>query len=282
MTVTRIGAVCLGLVLLAVAPGRVSAQDPTEIAFWSMVKESKKAADIKAYLEAYPRGTYAEAARQRLSELERMPPPPRPPPAPRPSPQPASPSTPSPYSPSPSAGVPALTDASVIREVQERLYNLNYDIGVINGRLTEETRNAIRQWQNNMQRPPKGDMDLEDLTLLRNIPLPAIWGAIAFGDRGASSVVWNRGSRQDAVAAARSDCRSRNKGVDCKVLSAAENACGALGFYMAGGSWGAYAIVRPTLGQATAVALEQCRAQARRPDACGVRITFCADGSHQQ
>jgi hypothetical protein len=125
-------------------------------------------------------------------------------------------------------------------------------------------------------------MDLEDLTLLRNIPLPAIWGAIAFGDRGASSVVWNRGSRQDAIAAARSDCRSRNKGVDCKVLSAAENACGALGFYMAGGSWGAYAIVRPTLGQATAVALEQCRAQARRPDACGVRITFCADGSHQQ
>jgi peptidoglycan hydrolase-like protein with peptidoglycan-binding domain len=282
VTVTRIGALCLGLVLLAVAPGRVGAQDPTEIAFWSMVKESKKAADIKAYLEAYPRGTYAEAARQRLSELERMPPPPRPPPAPRPSPQPASPSTPSPYSPSPSAGVPALTDASVIREVQERLYNLNYDIGVINGRLTEETRNAIRQWQNNMQRPPKGDMDLEELTLLRNIRLPAIWGAIAFGDRGASSVVWNRGSRQDAVAAAHSDCRSRNKGADCKVLSAAENACGALGFYMAGGSWGAYAIVRPTLGQATAVALEQCRAQARRPDACGVRITFCADGSHQQ
>jgi peptidoglycan hydrolase-like protein with peptidoglycan-binding domain len=179
-------------------------------------------------------------------------------------------------------GVPALTDASVIREVQERLYNLNYDVGAINGRLTEETRNAIRQWQNNMQRPQKGDMDLEELTVLRNIRLPAIWGAIAFGDRGASAVVWNRGSRQDAVAAARSDCRGRNKGVDCKVLSAADTACGALGFYMAGGSWGAYAIVRPTLGQATAVALDQCREQARRPDACGVRITFCADGSHQQ
>ena len=70
-------------------------------------------------------------------------------------------------------GVPALTDASVIREVQERLYNLNYDIGAINGRLTEETRNAIRQWQNNMQRPQKGDMDLEELTVLRNIRLPA-------------------------------------------------------------------------------------------------------------
>jgi len=282
VTVARIGALCLGLALLVAAPGGAGAQDPTEVAFWSMVKESKKAADIKAYLEAYPRGTYAEAARQRLSELERMPPPPPPPAASRPSPEPASPTRPAPYAPSPSGGTPALTDASVVREVQERLYNLNYDVGAINGRLTEETRNAIRQWQSNMQRPQRGDMDLEDLTLLRNIRLPTIWGAIAFGERGASAVVWNRGSRQDAVAAARNDCRGRNKGVECKALSAAENACGALGFYMAGGSWGAYAIIRPTLGQATAVALDQCRGQARRPDACGVRITFCADGSHQQ
>jgi|SoiMethySBSTD1v2_1073268.scaffolds.fasta_scaffold199198_2 peptidoglycan hydrolase-like protein with peptidoglycan-binding domain len=281
VAVTRFGVFCLALALLAV-PGPTNAQDPTEVAFWSMVKESRKAADIKAYLEAYPRGTYAEAARQRLSELERLPAPPPRPPQPQRSPEPASP-TPAPYSPPPSAvGVPALTDAQVIREVQERLYNLNYDVGSINGRLTEETRTAIRQWQNNMQRPQKGDMDLEELTVLRNIRLPAIWGAIAFGDRGASAVVWNRGSRQDAVAAARTDCRGRNKGAECKALSAAETACGALGFYMAGGSWGAYAIVRPTLGQATAVALEQCRQQARRPDACGVRITFCADGSHQQ
>ena len=165
------------------------------------------------------------------------PPPPRAPPPSQRLPEPASPSRPSPPSPS-SVGVPALTDASVIREVQERLYNLNYDVGAINGRLTEETRNAIRQWQNNMQRPQKGDMDLEELTVLRNIRLPAIWGAIAFGDRGASAVVWNRGSRQDAVSAARSDCRGRNKGVECKVLSAADTACGALGFYMAGGCLG--------------------------------------------
>ena len=65
MAVTRVGALCLALALLA-APGAAKAQDPTEVAFWSMVKESRKAADIKAYLEAYPRGTYAEAARQRL------------------------------------------------------------------------------------------------------------------------------------------------------------------------------------------------------------------------
>ena len=65
-------------------------------------------------------------------------------------------------------------------------------------------------------------------------------------------------------------------------VSAPNAACGALGFYMAGNSWGAYAVVAPTLGKATGDALNQCRQQGRRPDACGVRITFCADGSHQQ
>ena len=73
MIATRIGALCLGLALLAASASGARAQDPTEVAFWSMVKESKRAADIKAYLEAYPRGAYAEVARQRLSELERMP-----------------------------------------------------------------------------------------------------------------------------------------------------------------------------------------------------------------
>jgi hypothetical protein len=46
--------------------------------------------------------------------------------------------------------------------------------------------------------------------------------------------------------------------------------------------WGAYAIVRPTLGQAMDLALSQCRTQAKKPEACGNRLTFCADGSHKQ
>jgi hypothetical protein len=43
---TRIGAFCLGLALLAAGAGGARAQDPTEVAFWSMVKESKRAVDI--------------------------------------------------------------------------------------------------------------------------------------------------------------------------------------------------------------------------------------------
>ena len=228
MIATRIGALCLGLALVAAGAGGARAQDPTEVAFWSMVKESKRAADIKAYLEAYPRGAYAEVARQRLSELERMPaPPPRPPPPAQRPPERASPSPPSPSS----VGVPALTDASVIREVQERLYNLNYDVGTINGRLTEETRNAIRQWQNNMQRPQKGDMDLEELTVLRNIRLPATWGAIAFGDanihvhdRFQTALKWNR---ELSLILCRNDAAETfNETPDCR----AGRNCAGIGF----------------------------------------------------
>ena len=288
MGITRIGGPCLLLVvalLVAVAASSdaVWAQDPTEVAFWSMVKESKRAADVRAYLEAYPRGAFAEAARRRLSELEASPTP-----SPSPGPTPPRP-TPSPSpSPPPSTGDnrPALTDSSVVREVQERLYNLNYDIASINGRLTDDTRKAIREWQANTGRPQTGDMTMDELVALRNARLPSTWGALAYAARGASSTVWNRHSRQEAVNAALEDCRTRNNGNACKVVSAANNACGALGFYTGRvGStthWGAYAIVRPTLGQATELALNECRQQAKSPNGCGIRITFCADGSHKQ
>jgi hypothetical protein len=127
---------------LAVPVGPARAQDPTEVAFWSMVRESRNPADVKAYLEAYPRGAYADAARRRLSELERASA--EPPRRQDPSPQRREPDNPSPqpYQP-PGDTRPALTDPSVIREVQERLYNLNYEIAQISGRMTDETRKAM-------------------------------------------------------------------------------------------------------------------------------------------
>jgi peptidoglycan hydrolase-like protein with peptidoglycan-binding domain len=173
-----------------------------------------------------------------------------------------------------------------VREVQERLYNLNYEISVLNGQVTDETRKAIRDWQNNTKRPVTGDLTHDELASLRGARVPTTWGALAYAARGASAVVWNRPSRQEAVSAAMSDCRAKGGGNNCKVLTAAENGCGALGFYtgrVRGTThWGAYAIVRPTLAQATDQALSECRRQAKQPEACGVRLTFCADGSHKR
>ncbi|KAB2911882.1 MAG: DUF4189 domain-containing protein [Hyphomicrobiaceae bacterium] len=260
----------LALVLVgADVVGPARAQDKTpgseaDIAFWNSVKDSRVPAEIKAYLDAFPNGTFAELARIRLQNLAQQPnsPTPRP----------------------PEATDSALTSEAVIREVQQMLYNLNYELASVNGRLTDETRRAIRAWQNNTKRSVTGDLDGAQLAALRSARPPAIWGALAYSARGASGVVWNRPSRMEAERDALLECRKRG-GKGCKVVTAAEKGCGALGFYTGRvGStqhYGAYASVRPTLGQATDNALSECRRQARKPDACGVRMTFCADGSHK-
>jgi len=258
------------------APLPVSAQTATEAAetaFWDSVKDSRDPAEVRAYLEKFPNGLFAPLARIRLRNLEAAK-------TPAPAPSTAA-STPPQQQP---ASAPALTSESIVREVQDRLYNLNYMIATRNGRMNDQTREAIRQWQTNVKQP-LGVMTVSQLALLRSAQLPATWGSIAYFSKGASSTVWNRPTREIAEREALAACR-KNAGAPCQVLSVANKICGALGFYNAVVSgqqhWGAYASVRPTLGQATDHALSECRKQAKQPNACGIRATVCADGSHQR
>ena len=141
--------------LLAIAlAGAAQAQNAAEVAFWNRVRDSTNSDELKAYLEAYPNGAFAPTARARLQQLAPIAQHPQGPPAP----------------------ATALADAAVIREVQERLYNLNYEIGVLNGQMTEETRNAIREWQRNVKREPTGALTDEELSQLRSARLPTTWG----------------------------------------------------------------------------------------------------------
>jgi peptidoglycan hydrolase-like protein with peptidoglycan-binding domain len=261
----RIGAWLLALALvLGAGGGMAQAQNAAEVAFWNRIRDSTNPGELKAYLEAYPNGAFADTARSRLKQLGPV------------SVQPQIPSAPG----------RALIEAGVVREVQEKLYNLNYDISVLNGELTEETRSAIRDWQKVAKHEPTGELSEDELTELRGARIPTTWGALAYAARGASAVVWNRPSRQEAASAALTDCHS-NAGRDtCKVVTAVESTCAALGFYTGSARrttyWGAYPAVRPTLGQAMDQALTWCRQHAKRPEACGIRLAFCADGSHKQ
>ena len=258
------------------APHPLSAQTATEAAetaFWDSVKDSRDPAEVRAYLEKFPNGLFAPLAKIRLRNLEA---------AKTPAPAPSTAASTPPQQQSTSA--PALTSESIIREVQDRLYNLNNTITTRNGRMNQQTRDAIRQWQTNVKQPVSGDMSVAQLALLRRAQLPTTWGSIAYFSKGASSTVWNRPTREIAEREALAACR-KNAGAPCQVLSVANRICGALGFYNAVVSgkqhWGAYASVRPTLGQATDHALSECRRQAKQPNACGIRATVCADGSHR-
>lgn len=42
------------------------AADPTELAFWNSVRESRSAEELRAYLQAYPNGVFAPLARVRI------------------------------------------------------------------------------------------------------------------------------------------------------------------------------------------------------------------------
>ncbi|HAP47346.1 MAG TPA: hypothetical protein DCR30_08425, partial [Afipia sp.] len=66
--------ICRALALavaLLVQPGAATAQADTsvEITFWNSVKDSKNPAEISAYLDKYPNGTFAALARIRLDAL---------------------------------------------------------------------------------------------------------------------------------------------------------------------------------------------------------------------
>lgn len=271
-----LSAIVLGLGLVvgsALAPPALAQQpsEAAETALWDSVKDSRDPAEIQAYLDKFPNGLFAPLARIRLRNVQG---------ARAPAPAPAV-STPAQQS----GTASALTSASIIREVQDRLYNLNYQIAPRDGRMNNQTREAIRKWQANVKQPVTGDMSVAQLALLRRARLPTVWGALAYYSKGATSVVWSRPTREIAEREALAACR-KNAGAPCQVLSVANKICGALGFYNAVISgrqhWGAYASVRPTLGQATDHALSECRSKARRADSCGIRTTVCADGSHQR
>lgn len=282
----------LGGALMPIVPTPATAQrasEAEETALWDSVKQSKSADEVRTYLDRFPNGLYAPLARIRLRNLEGGGAPSNPPSGSAsqtpPPPPPSRPPPPVISRPAPPSNAPALTNPTVIREVQDILYNLNYQIGPRNGRLTSQTRDAIRKWQENVKQPISGDLTEAQLALLRRAQLPTVWGALAYHTKGASATTWNRPSRESAENEALADCRKRAK-TTCSVLTVANKICGALGFYNAvvGGRqhWGVYASIRPTLGQATDNALSECRRQARQPNACGIRITVCADGGHSR
>ncbi len=54
--------------LMAAAP----APPDVEVAFWNSIRDSRNLADFRAYLQRYPQGVFAELAKIRVAELERV------------------------------------------------------------------------------------------------------------------------------------------------------------------------------------------------------------------
>ena len=109
-----------------------------------------------------------------------------------------------------SAATPFAATRAIIKEAQERLYELNYDVGEIDGLMGNQTRQTIlafeadaRITQNN------GRLTQATLKALRKAGSLAPWAAIAYSKKTDSwGASWKHTTRKAATAAAIKSVRS--------------------------------------------------------------------------
>ena len=163
----------------APAPGQnaPSPQTSADLAFWNSVKDSKNASEYKAYLAAFPDGIFAPLARMRMNDMANGVSNPTPSPAPTPQ-------------VSNTDGLADLTDPTIIREVQLKLFNLNYDMKRQDGVFDPATQLAIRGYQQNIGVTVTGSLTNAQLAKLRASTPPSQWAAIAYTARVASGIAY--------------------------------------------------------------------------------------------
>ena len=119
-----------------------------ERVFWESVKDSANAADVQAYLDRYPGGTYEVLARNRLQALTGA----------------GTPAAPEATAESVEAGLEL--SRSDRRLIQMGLAGAGFDPGPADGLFGRGTRGAIRQWQSSRGESATGYLDVESAKLL--------------------------------------------------------------------------------------------------------------------
>jgi len=254
-----------------------------EIEFWQSVKDSKNPAEVRAYLDKHPNGEFAALARLRLQALESDAKQEQPANAqvPRPSPQPLP--NPAVYKALAEALKPVEMTPEVVREVQQKLYDLNYRISKIDGVISDETKVAIRRLQAALSQSPTGSLTGAQLAILRRGKVPTVWGALAW-EKQQSSIAFQLPDRASAERDAKAQCKKKT-GKDCRVAAVETSRC--VAFAASEGRIGN--VLHSATGVGHGANLEkaresaqlECRGISKTPDLCKVRQEVCADGSHK-
>jgi hypothetical protein len=172
----------------------------------------------------------------------------------------------------PDASLP-INDPGLLREVRERLYELNFDPGPLDGPSTGAAGQAIREFEQQNNLPPTGIATTGLLQRLRAMDALKPWGTIVYGkDNGKWGMAWGETTRIAAVAHARRSCGDVNS---CAVeISFFGSQCGA--FAHSGTSWAI--VARDNVGDAKDAALTDC---GKRGKSCEVVAAVCADGANR-
>lgn len=255
----------------APAPAPAPAENAAEIAFWNSVKDSRNPAELRTYLQAFPNGVFAPLAKVRIDSLEK-----------------AAAAPPAPPVATPLAARPFdLSNPSLIRELQNKLYSLNYRVARRDGVYDTATQDAVRDWQKTVGLPLTGQITEEQWKRLSAAKLSTVWGAIAYTARGAYGSTFNRASREEAEREALRECqRIAGRRTECRLMAGADSTCMAMASYRTENRrriyFGSMVALRPQLSDAISEALRQCNDEPNADRACSARTTLCADGSHKR
>jgi hypothetical protein len=225
-----------------------------EITFWNSIKDSKNPRLYEAYLKRYPNGTFADIARISLDGLKT-----------------AALTPPTPAQRSDDAVL--ISDPITLNEVRDRLYELNFDPGPLDGPFTDAAREAIKEFEQQSSMTPDGNATQGLLRKLRDIGGLKPWGALVYGkNNGKWGMAWNEATRKAAVARARASCGDSSS---CPVeISFFGTDCGV--FAYSNSSWAITA--RDDIRKAKDAAMSDCN---KRGNSCKIVASVCADGAER-
>ena len=136
-----------------------SQQANLEITFWNTIKDDKNPRLFEAYLKRYPNGAFADIARITLEGLKTAA---LTPPVAR------------------NDDSTLISDPGLVGEVRDRLYELNFDPGPLEGPATDAARQAIREFEQQSNLRPTGTATMGLLRRLRETGGLKPWGAIVY------------------------------------------------------------------------------------------------------
>lgn len=164
-----------------------------------------------------------------------------------------------------------VTDHQVISRVQNKLFQLNYDVGPDDGVIGERTLGALHTFQGNMGVTP-GPLTVGTVNILDGTKAPTLWAAVAFtagGTWGSATQFPTRAAAEDQAA------RGLNtKATAGKVMAVFGPACLAIAHWRDRSEEGVVGLAGPTPEDAGNAALRSCPAGA---SSCKLLTSVCAD-----
>ena len=224
-----------------------------ELAFWELIKNDKNPELFQAYLNRYPKGVFADIAAINLQQQKT-----------------AVLKSATIEQPNDKA---ELTDPASVREIRERLYELNFDPGPFDGPMNAATRQAVREFEQANKLASTGEVTQGLLRRLRDISGLKPWGAIVYSKASNKwGMAWLLDTRKAAVASARASCGDASQcpveisffGTECGVFAHSES------------SWAM--VARTGIQKAKEDALSDCR---KKGKACRIIASVCADGEQR-